>query len=105
MNCSTSRYKLLRTRRVDMSYASTYTAFMTLHVTATELRKDVYRLLDQVIDSGETIEVNRKGKLIRIEPADKVNTLASLKPHPDCIRGDPEDLVHMDWSTNWQPDL
>jgi len=78
---------------------------MTLHVTATELRKDVYRLLDQVVDSGETIEVNRKGKLIRIAPVGKVNPLASLKPHPDCIRGDPDDLVHMDWSTNWQPDL
>jgi antitoxin (DNA-binding transcriptional repressor) of toxin-antitoxin stability system len=78
---------------------------MTIHVTATELRKNVYRLLDQVVDSGEVIEVNRKGKLIRIEPIRKPNKLAALKPHPDCINGNPDDLVHMDWSDNWQPAL
>ncbi len=78
---------------------------MTIHITATQLRKNVYRLLDQVVDSGETIEVNRKGKLIKIEPVGKVSKLASLKPHPDCIRGNPDDLVHVDWSDRWQPDL
>ncbi len=78
---------------------------MTIHITATQLRKDVYRLLDQVVDSGEVIEVKRKGKLIRIEPAGGENKLESLKPHPDTICGDAEELVHMDWSDQWQPDL
>jgi len=78
---------------------------MTIHITATQLRKDVYRLLDQVVDSGEVIEVKRKGKLIRIEPAGGVHKLESLKPHPGTIFGDPEELVHMDWSDQWQPDV
>ncbi len=90
---------------VDISYVFVHHASMTIHVTATELRKDVYRLLDQVVDSGEVIEVNRKGKLIRIEPVRRTKKLASLKPHPDCIRGNPDDLVHMDWSDDWQPSL
>jgi len=78
---------------------------MTIRVSATQLRKDVYRLLDQVVDSGEVIEVRRKGKLIRIEPAGGGSKLKSLKPHPDAICGDAEGLVHMDWSDRWQPDL
>jgi len=78
---------------------------MTIHITATQLRKDVYRLLDQVVDSGEVIEVKRKGKLIRIEPVGGAHKLESLKPHPGTICGDPEELVHMDWSDQWQPDL
>ena len=82
-----------------------YHACMTIHITATQLRKDVYRLLDQVVDSGEVIEVKRKGKFIRIEPAERSHKLGSLKPHPDTICGDPEELVYMDWSDQWQPDL
>jgi len=28
-----------------------------------------------------------------------------LKAHPDYIAGDPEDLVHLDWSGAWPPDF
>jgi predicted DNA-binding antitoxin AbrB/MazE fold protein len=33
------------------------------------------------------------------------NKLAKLTPHPDCIIGDPEDLVHIDWISEWKNDL
>lgn len=78
---------------------------MTIRITATQLRKDVYRLLDQVVDSGEIIEVNRKGKLIRIEPVGSSHKLESLKTHPSSICGDSDKLVHIDWSDRWQPDV
>lgn len=78
---------------------------MTIHITATQLRKDVYRLLDQVVDSGETIEVKRKGKLVRIGPVLGGSKLQSLKLHPTTISGDPDELVHTDWSDNWKPDV
>jgi len=79
---------------------------MTIQITATQLRKDVYRLLDKVVDAGEVIEVKRKGKLIRIEPAGGGgHKLESLKAHPATVCGDPDALVHMDWSDQWQPDL
>jgi len=78
---------------------------MTIHITATQLRKDVYRLLDQVVTSGEVIEVTRKGKLVRIEPVGGGYKLESLKAHPSSICGDPDALVHTDWSDGWQPEL
>jgi len=78
---------------------------MTIHITATQLRKDVYRLLDQVVDSGEGIEVKRKGKRIQIVPVDPCSKLESLQAHPSTIVGDPDGFVHTDWSDSWKPNL
>lgn len=74
-------------------------------VTATELRQNIYRLLDQVLDSGEPLEIERNGRRLRVVPADVPNKLDLLEPHPDFIVGDPENLVHMDWYHEWKPYL
>jgi len=72
-------------------------------ITPTELRADVYRYLDEVIDTGVPLEVVRKGHVLRIVPERRERRLTDLEPHDDFIRGDPEDLVHMDWSGEWKP--
>jgi hypothetical protein len=70
-------------------------------VTASELRQNVYRLLDQTLETGAPLEVRRKGRTLRIVPdAGSGGKLNSLVPH-DCIKGDPDDLVHIDWSDTW----
>ena len=78
---------------------------MPRKVTATELRKNIYKLLDDVLQSNIPLEVERKGKKIIISPAESVSKIAGLRPHPDCIAGDPEELVHVDWSGEWSPGL
>lgn len=74
-------------------------------VTASALRQNIYKLLDQVLETGEPLEIERKGRRLRVVPADAQSKLASLVPHPDAIVGDPEDLVHMDWLAEWRPYL
>ena len=72
--------------------------------TASSLRKDIYRLLDQVAAGGEPLLIKRKGKLLKVsveQPADKWSQLGARK----CTNGDPEDLVHVDWSAEWNHDL
>ena len=76
---------------------------MTLEITPTELRQNVYKLLDQVLESGEPIKIRRGGKQLLISAADPISKLDNLESHPDCIVGDPEDLVHVDWSQDWNP--
>ncbi len=76
---------------------------MSLEITATELRKNIYKLLDQVLENGKPIEIKRKGKRLLISPAETVSKLKNLEGHSDCIVGDPEDLVHMDWYREWSP--
>jgi hypothetical protein len=76
---------------------------MTLEITPTELRKNIYKLLDQVLESGDPIEIKRKGKRLLIVPEEPEKKLECLESHPDCIVGNPEDFVHMDWSEEWNP--
>jgi antitoxin (DNA-binding transcriptional repressor) of toxin-antitoxin stability system len=60
-------------------------------VTASQLRQNVYRLLDEVLDSGIPLEIERRGKLLRVVPVPQPNKLSRLVPHPQAI-------VHLDWS-------
>ncbi|MBN1131321.1 MAG: type II toxin-antitoxin system Phd/YefM family antitoxin [Chitinispirillaceae bacterium] len=71
-------------------------------LTASALRQNVYRVLDQVADTGIPVEINRRGHLLRIVPAEKKSKLANMKKRP-IIKGNPEDLVHIDWSPLWRP--
>ena len=90
-------------RTYDFSrHARTMEQAMAL--SASRLRQDVYRILDEVIATGVPVEVLRKGRRVRIVPVDPPGRLDRLVPHPDAVVGDPEDLVHLGWSHEWSPD-
>ncbi len=73
-------------------------------LTASSLRQNVYRLLDQVLETGEPLEIRRKGQVLKVvKEHDAGSKLANLTPH-HCINGDPEEIVHCDWSDQWNPD-
>lgn len=71
-------------------------------MTVSELRQNIYQLLDQVLDTGVPLEIERKGRTLRIVPEPPPNKLDNLKRR-DCLVGDPEEIVHMDWSQEWRP--
>ncbi|MGH3927591.1 MAG: hypothetical protein ACRDTT_32815 [Pseudonocardiaceae bacterium] len=73
-------------------------------VTASELRTNIYRLLDEVLETGVPLEIERKGRTLRIIADEPASKLARLVPHPGYIVGDPDDLVNTDWSGHWDPD-
>lgn len=73
-------------------------------VTPSQLRADVYRLLDQVLETGIPLEIERNGRRLRIVPEDPPSKLDRIVPHPGFLIGDPEDIVEMDWSQYWNPD-
>jgi len=73
---------------------------MTLRASA--LRENIYRILDEILETGVPVDIERKGKLLRIAAVEPKSKLANLKPR-DLIVGDPEDLVHIDWSEEWRP--
>jgi len=71
-------------------------------IKASALRENVYRLLDQVLETGVPLEIERKGKILTIHPQEKRSKLANLPPRA-YLRCDPEELVEMDWSGEWRP--
>lgn len=76
-------------------------------LTASKLRENVYRVLDQVIETGVPVEIERHGRRLRIVrangelPPDR-GKLARLRPRR-YLRCKPEALVHVDWSREWRP--
>lgn len=76
-------------------------------LTASRLRANVYRVLDQVLETGVPVEIERHGRRLRILPVSAgtsrtVSKLARLKPRR-YLRCPPEALVHIDWSREWRP--
>ena len=74
-----------------------------MRITASKLRENVYQILDEAIETGVPVEVLRKGAILRIVPDKRVSKLAKLEKRKirDNFVGDPEDIVHMDWSVYW----
>lgn len=76
-------------------------------LTASKLRANVYRLLDEVLDTGKPLEIERNGRLLVIAPKEvkkKGSKLDNLQRREGAIVGDPDELIHMDWSSEWNPD-
>ena len=87
---------------IDVRVVECYDAPMV--VKPSRLRANLYRLLDHVLRTGEPIEIDRGGKKLLIVPKEKQAKLNNLLRR-DVIVGDPEDLVHLDWSREWRGDL
>ncbi len=74
-------------------------------VTPTELRSNIYNLLDEVLNTGIPIEVNKGGKKLRIVPVGKINKLQNLVSRPHVIHGNPNNLVDISWEEEVSLDL
>lgn len=71
-------------------------------ITATELRANIYRLLDSVLETGIPLSVDRGGRKLVIQavgvPATVLERLDAI-PQRDWIVGDPENL-NASWEWN-----
>ena len=73
-------------------------------ITASALRGNIYKLLDKILESGKPLEVERKGKRLQITSKRPVSKLSRLTKHA-CIQGNPESIINLDWSDEWNHDL
>jgi hypothetical protein len=71
-----------------------------MKITASRLRENIYSILDQVAETGVPVEIERKGRILRIVADQKPSKLDRLKKR-DLVVGDFNDLIHMDWSKEW----
>jgi len=76
-------------------------------ISATEFRGKLYYFLDQVLATGEALEIKRHGQVLKIvleHPKPKKNKLAKLKKHKGVISCTPEELIQQDWLSEWNED-
>ena len=89
----------VRTYRHKRTYTKTGGSTMKT-VTATELRGNIYKLLEEVLATGVPIEINKGGKKLRIVPVENVDKFNNLVYRPDAIQGDPDALIDIPWEVN-----
>lgn len=73
-------------------------------ISPSELRANVYRLLDEILQTGVPLEIERNGRRLRIVAEQPPSKLDRLVAHPDFVVGDSDDLVELDWSKDWSPE-
>jgi antitoxin (DNA-binding transcriptional repressor) of toxin-antitoxin stability system len=74
-------------------------------VSPTELRSNIYKLLDEVLSSGVPLEINKGGEILRIVPVATTSKLSNLVSRPHVITGNPDDLVDICWDGEMNLDL
>ena len=75
-----------------------------LATTASKLRANIYRMLDEVLETGQPLEIERNGKTLVIAPKEELSIWDRLPRREGAIVGDPDELIHIDWSSEWNPD-
>lgn len=75
-----------------------------LATTASKLRANIYRMLDEVLETGQPLEIERNGKTLVIAPKEELSIWERLPRREGFIVGDPDELIHIDWSSEWNPD-
>jgi antitoxin (DNA-binding transcriptional repressor) of toxin-antitoxin stability system len=76
----------------------------TMKITASKLREDIYKILDEVIATGREIEIIRKGEVVKLVPQKRLSKLSRLTSH-DYSNEDPEFFTHIDWSATWSGEI
>ena len=75
-------------------------------ISASTLRQNVYKILDEVIETGKEIELSRKGKKLKIildssSISKQKNNLLNLKKRK-IISCKADDLIYVDWYSKWK---
>lgn len=73
-------------------------------LTPSRLRADIYKILDRVAETGIPVKIRCGGKLLKIVAAEAGAPARTslLEVRPRVLVGDPERLVHVDWSKEWK---
>jgi prevent-host-death family protein len=77
--------------------------YSVMPMSASDLRRNVYRVLDRVVETGQPVEIERRGRRLRIVPAEPASKMGRLIARPGYLRVDANELVHLDWSREWRP--
>ncbi len=71
-------------------------------MTVTELRKDIYRVLDDVLETGVPQEVTRGARTLMIVPAGGRRIRLEDLPRREALNCTPDELVETSWT--WNPE-
>lgn len=72
----------------------------------TYLRQNLYKILDEVLKTGEPVAIEREGEVLKLSlEKPKRITLDTLQRREDVIVGDPDELATLSWEDEVNLDL
>lgn len=74
-------------------------------ISLTELRGKLYQLIDQTIETGIPIEIERKGHTLKISLEKAPAKMDRLIKRPETIIHKNDDLIQTDWMKDWNAEL
>ena len=73
-----------------------------MQISASALRQNIYKFLDQVLETGIPLEIKRRGKFLKIIPSKPVDKFKNLKKRKG-LNCKAEEIINIDWSKEWKP--
>ncbi len=70
-------------------------------LSASTLRQNIYKILDRIITTGIPVEIDRKGKRLKIVAMEVKSKLNNLKARK-IMKDQPKDYIHLDWYHEWK---
>ncbi len=75
-------------------------------MTITELRKNIYAVFDDLLESGKSIEITRNGKKIIISPQENGKKMERIKkPSQRVFKGNSDEILTINWEKQWHGKL
>lgn len=74
-------------------------------ITPTELRGNIYQILDDILNTGVPVKINKGDRQLIIAPIESIDKLQNLRKRKNVIKGDSEELVHITWDKEVNLDL
>jgi hypothetical protein len=76
-------------------------------MTATRFRQDLFKTLDRIALTGEPLEIERNGAVLRVQLAESGGNLLDLERFAgrrQLLHVPAEELISSDWSAHWRPE-
>ncbi len=71
-------------------------------ITPSKLRDNLYNLLDEVLSTGQPIDIARNGQILHIVADRRISRLDSIIPKKITNASDDE-LINTNWENEWKP--
>lgn len=73
-------------------------------ITVTELRQNIFKEVDKLIETGKPIEIVRKGRKLKLVLDAPQSKLSMLTRRSNIVKCSDEELIHNDWLQEWKND-
>ena len=75
-----------------------------MKLTASKLRQDVYKILDKIILTGNAVEIERNGSILKIIPVKRSYSKLSKLKRRKVTDENSDNFTHVDWTEEWKVD-